>query len=142
LSGRDFTDFDRENTTPVVVINEAMAKMVWPGQEAIGKRFSIVKSQGCSRLSALVEPRSWSDREEPQPIGVRPHAAAILSRCRARRATTGNPESLLGAVRTQVQQIDKNLAFTNGQTVQQILGQGLWAARMGAALLACSERSR
>jgi len=38
-------------------------------------------------------------------------------------------------VRTQVQQIDKNLAFTNGQTVQQILGQGLWAARMGAALL-------
>ncbi len=34
-----------------------------------------------------------------------------------------------------MQQIDKNLAFTNGQTVQQILGQGLWAARMGAALL-------
>jgi putative ABC transport system permease protein len=34
-----------------------------------------------------------------------------------------------------VQPIDKNLAFTNGQTVQQILGQGLWAARMGAALL-------
>jgi len=27
-------------------------------------------------------------------------------------------------VRTQVQQIDKNLAFTNGQTVQQILGKG------------------
>src|SRR5258707_13101419 len=49
--------------------------------------------------------------------------------------TTGNPEALLGAVRTQVQQIDKNLAFTSGQTVQQILGQGLWAARMGAALL-------
>jgi len=38
-------------------------------------------------------------------------------------------------VRAQVQPIDKNLAFTNAQTVQQILGQGLWAARMGAALL-------
>src|SRR5260370_41940007 len=49
--------------------------------------------------------------------------------------TTGNPEALLGAVRTQVQQLDKNLAFTNAQTVQQILGQGLWPARMGAALL-------
>jgi len=42
-------------------------------------------------------------------------------------------------VRTQVQQIDKNLAFTNGQTVQQILGQGLWAARMARPCSACSR---
>jgi hypothetical protein len=49
--------------------------------------------------------------------------------------TNSSPEPLIGAVRTQVQQIDKNLAFTNGQTVQQLLGQGLCAARMGAALL-------
>jgi ABC-type antimicrobial peptide transport system permease subunit len=38
-------------------------------------------------------------------------------------------------VRTQLQPLDKNLAFTNAQTVQQLLGQGLWPARMGAALL-------
>src|SRR5207245_6977266 len=79
---------------------------------------------------------------DPQPIAYVPMrqryspAAALVVR------TTGNPESLLGAVRTQVQQIDKNLAFTNGQTVQQILGQGLRAARMGAALLGpCGARA-
>jgi putative ABC transport system permease protein len=49
--------------------------------------------------------------------------------------TNTNPEPLIGPVRAQIQPIDKNLAFTNAQTVQQILGQGLWAARMGAALL-------
>src|SRR6266568_3309200 len=115
LSGRDFTDFDRENTTRVAVINEAMAKMVWPGLEPLGKRFAIV--------------------QEPQPIAYIPMrqqyspGAALVVR------TNSNPEPLLGAVRKQVEQIDKNLAFTNGQTVQQILGQGLWPARMGAALL-------
>jgi ABC-type antimicrobial peptide transport system permease subunit len=73
--------------------------------------------------------------EEPQPIAYLPMrqqyspAAALVVR------TTGNPEALLGAVRTQVQQLDKNLVFTNAQTVQQLLGQGLWPARMGAALL-------
>jgi predicted permease len=137
LSGRDFTDFDRENTTPVVVINEAMAKIVWPGQEALGKRFSIVIEP--TRLLQVIGVVGTAVigqiGEEPQPIAYVPMrqqyspGAALVVR------TTGNPEPLLGAVRTQVQQIDKNLAFTNGQTVQQILGEGLWAARMGAALL-------
>jgi putative ABC transport system permease protein len=137
LSGRDFTDFDRENTTPVVAINEAMAKMVWPGQEALGKRFSIVTepTKLLQVIGVVGTAVIGQIGEDPQPIAYLPMqqqyspAAALVVR------TTGNPEPLLGAVRTQVQPIDKNLAFTNGQTVQQILGQGLWAARMGAALL-------
>src|SRR6266704_2345930 len=136
LSGRDFTDFDRENTTPVVVINEAMAKMVWPGQEPLGKRFSIVTEPRLLQVVGVVGTTVIGQiGEDPQPIAYVPMrqryspAAALVVR------TNGNPEPLLGAVRTQVQPIDKNLAFTNAQTVQQILGQGLWAARMGAALL-------
>jgi predicted permease len=136
LSGRDFTDFDRENSTPVVVVNEAMAKMLWPGQEPLGKRFSIVTEPQLLQVVGVVGTAVIGQiGEDPQPIVYRPMrqqyspAAALVVR------TNGNPEPLLGAVRTQVQPIDKNLAFTNGQTVQQILGQGLWAARMGAALL-------
>jgi predicted permease len=136
LGGRDFTAFDRENSTPVVVVNEAMAKLVWPGQEAIGKRFAIVLTPNLFQVVGVVGTTVVGRiGEDPQPVAYFPMrqqyspGAALVVR------TTGNPERLLGAVRTQVQQIDKNLAFTNGQTVQQILGQGLWAARMGAALL-------
>jgi ABC-type antimicrobial peptide transport system permease subunit len=49
--------------------------------------------------------------------------------------TSGNPEALMATLRNQVQQLDRNLAFTNMQTATEILSQGLWAARMGAALL-------
>src|SRR6266581_1149757 len=136
LSGRDFTDFDRENTTPVVIVNEAMAKMVWPGQEPLGKRFSIVTEPRLLQVVGVVGTTVIGQiGEDPQPIAYVPMrqryspAAALVVR------TNSNPEPLIGAVRTQVQPIDKNLAFTNAQTVQQILGQGLWAARMGAALL-------
>jgi predicted permease len=136
ISGRDFTDFDRENTTRVAVINEAMAKIVWPGQEALGKRFAIVQEPNLLQVVGVVGTTVIGQiGEDPQPIAYLPMRQQYSPFGTLVVHTNSNPEPLIGAVRTQVQQIDKNLAFTNAQTVQQILGQGLWAARMGAALL-------
>ncbi len=39
--GRMFTDFDRDNTEPVAVINEAMAQTIWPDEDPIGKHVKI-----------------------------------------------------------------------------------------------------
>src|SRR5882724_6739107 len=136
LGGRDFTDFDRENTAPVVVINEAMAEMVWPGQDPLGKRFAIVQEPNLLQVVGVVGTTVIGQiGEDPQPVAYFPMRQQYSPIATLIVRTTGNPEALLGVVRTQVQQIDKNLAFSNAQTVQQILGQGLWAARMGAALL-------
>ena len=136
LRGRDFTDFDRDNTTRVVVINEAMANLLWSGQDALGKRFAIVVNPNLFQVVGVVGTTVVGQiGEDPQPVAYFPMRQQYSPFATLVVRTTGNPEALLGAVRTQVQQIDKNLAFTNGQTVQQILGQGLWAARMGAALL-------
>lgn len=136
LSGRDFSDFDRENTKQVAIINKAMADLVWAGQDALGKRFSIVVDPHQYEVIGVVGTTViGAVGEDPQPVAYFPlrqqysPVATILVR------TTGNPEALMGAVRAQVNQIDRNLALTNGQTVGQLLGQGLWAARMGAALL-------
>jgi predicted permease len=136
LRGRDFTEFDRETTTPVVIVNEAMAKLVWPGEEALGKRFSFVIEPKMYEVVGVVGTSVVGQiGEDPQPVAYFPMRQQYAPFATLIVRTTGNPEPLLGAVRTQVHQLDKNLAFTNGQTVQQILGQGLWPARMGAALL-------
>jgi predicted permease len=39
LAGRDFTERDDQDAPGVAVINEAMAKRFWPGQDAIGRKF-------------------------------------------------------------------------------------------------------
>jgi predicted permease len=38
VKGRDFNDTDRPGSPSVVIINEAMAAKLWPGQDPIGKR--------------------------------------------------------------------------------------------------------
>ena len=49
--------------------------------------------------------------------------------------TTGNPEAAIATVRSEVQRLEPNLAITFVQTIGQQIDDGLWAARMGAALL-------
>jgi len=136
ISGRDFTDFDREKTTRVAIINEAMAKAIWPGQDALGKRFAIVSEPDLLQVIGIVGTTVVGQiGEDPQPVAYLPMRQQYSPFGTLVVRTSSNPEPLIGAVRAQIQPIDKNLAFTNAQTVQQILGQGLWAARMGAALL-------
>ncbi|HKW57098.1 MAG TPA: ABC transporter permease [Candidatus Acidoferrum sp.] len=135
-SGRDFTDFDRSDTTPAVIVNKAMADMMWPNQNPLGKHFFIVVDPNKYEVVGLVGTTLvGAVGEDPQPVAYFPlrqqyaPAGAIVVR------TSGNPEGVMGSVRTKVNELDRNLALTNGLTITQLLGQGLWAARMGAALL-------
>jgi putative ABC transport system permease protein len=41
LKGREFTEADREGTPKVAIINEAMARKFWPGENPIGKRLGM-----------------------------------------------------------------------------------------------------
>ena len=40
-AGRTFTDADRADTLPVIVVNETMARKFWPGTSPIGRRLSM-----------------------------------------------------------------------------------------------------
>jgi putative ABC transport system permease protein len=41
VDGRDFDDRDTTKTKRVIVINQRMAEMLWPGESAVGKRIFI-----------------------------------------------------------------------------------------------------
>jgi putative ABC transport system permease protein len=136
LSGRDLTDFDRESTQQVVVINKAMADLVWPGQDPLGKHFTIVVDPHQYEVIGVVGTTIiGAVGEDPQPVAYIPMRQQYSPQASLLVRTTDNPEAVMGAVRAQVNQLDRNLALTNGQTVEQLLAQGLWPARMGAALL-------
>jgi predicted permease len=134
--GRSFTDLDKNQTTPVAVINEAMAHHFWPDQDAIGKRFHFFGDPKLLEVVGVVGNTVINQiGEDPQPLAYLPLTQDYPSAATMQARTSGDPHPVIATVRGQIQSLDHNLAITNVQTVDEVLDQGLWAPRMAAALL-------
>jgi len=134
--GRDIADTDREGAPLVVVINEAMAKQFWKGEDALGKRFKFFGDPDFRQVVGIVEDtKIFTLGEDAQPQAYIPvlqfYNPAMTLNVRAQ--TEGN--ALLPSVRRQVQALEPTMPLTNVQTAEDLIGQALWAPRMGAALL-------
>src|ERR1700737_121050 len=136
ISGREFTDADRANTKKVVIANEAMAKHFWPNENAVGKRFHFFGEPELSEVVGVVRNTVVNAiGEEPQPVAFLPLTQDYAPFITLQVRTSGRPEPAISTVRGQVQSLDTNLAITNVNTIEELIGQGLWAPRMGAGLL-------
>jgi predicted permease len=135
-AGRDFTDFDRDGSSPVAIVNETMARMLWPGQDAVGKRFTIVQNPMVYEVAGVAAGSIIMQLgETPQPVIYRPLAQNYAPGTALLVRSSGDPERAIATVRDQVQTLDRNMRLQGTGTVQERLMQGLWAPRMGAALL-------
>ena len=120
----------------VLAANEAVARQLWPGQDALRRRFTIVQQPELYEVVGVVgDSVIGAIGEEPTPLICRPirqhYAPAVSLIVR----TTGDPAALLGTVRERIQAIDRHMPLRNVGTVQEQIEEGLWAPRMGAALL-------
>ena len=136
LRGRDFNDFDTENTKQVAVVSEAMAKHFWPNDDAIGKRFIFFRDTQVREVVGIVKDSVvGAIGEEPQPVAYLPMRQNYSPFATVQVRTSGDPTAVLATVRSRVQDLDRSLALTNVSTITTLMDQGLWAPRMGAMLL-------
>ncbi len=69
VAGRDFTPTDRSGAAPVAVVNKTMARVVWPGENAIGKCIlTMTRSAACTTVVGVVEDVHTSSVIEPTPF--------------------------------------------------------------------------
>jgi predicted permease len=135
--GRYLTDRDREGSDKVVVINEAAARKYWPGEEALGKRFTI-NSQDVTVVGIAGDIRHLGPETPPRQECYVPAAqngyyggATLVMR------TAGNPLDRLEAVKTAIWSVNKDQRLrTETVTLEAYMDRLVAQRRFNMALLA------
>jgi putative ABC transport system permease protein len=136
LRGRTLAETDQPNTPSAVVVNETMAKRFWPDQDAIGKRFKFFGQENFQQVVGIAKDSKYNFiGEEPTPY-IYQATTQVYTPGLSLFVKAANPQAVIGTVRGEVQQLDRNLPLTGVFTLNDIFEQSLWAPRMGAWLLA------
>ena len=138
LQGRDFNTQDTDDHPLVVIVNDAFVRRHLPDADVIGKRLSFNGPQGPWReIVGVVRTSKYrSLGEAPTPVAYVPlqqnHETGMVLHVR----TSVDPSSIAGAIRNEVQSLEKNLPLGNPERMSDRVANSLYAARMGAILLA------
>lgn len=141
LHGREFTDQDQEKTELVAVVNETFVHKLLPqlstSAEAVGKRISFGSASGpYMRIVGVVrDGKYFNITEEPRSFIWAPMTQDYNSTGILTVRTEGNPESLLGAVRKEVQALDPNLPLFDVKTLTEHMRLALFAPKIAAMVL-------
>jgi macrolide transport system ATP-binding/permease protein len=136
--GRDFTSRDMKTSPGVVIINEQMARRFWPDQDPIGKRISIsgIKGPYLEVVGVAKVAKYYDLQERLLSYMYLPYKQNYESRATLHVRTMGDPNTLIGAVKQQVQALDRNLPVFGISTMTDHMNKSLWLSRMAATLLA------
>jgi len=142
LKGRDLTTRDVAASTPVMVVNQAMANKFWPDGDALGKRIFFsrreAKKYEIVGIVGNVKHRGLDLEDKPeiyipalQPLFADANMPPMYLVVR----TTGEPDSVTGLLRNEVSSIDPDQPLSNVLTMEQRISESVAPRRFNMFLL-------
>ena len=135
LRGRAFTSADREGA--VAIVNETMARRIWPGENAIGKCFVSGQAKTCTEVIGVVpDARRFGAVEDTSMMFYVPFSGddsnffitALVVRAR------GQPEDWIRPVRSAIQETSPNLPFAQVASLADLIAPSMRPWRLGSAM--------
>ncbi|HSE97829.1 MAG TPA: ABC transporter permease [Blastocatellia bacterium] len=144
IAGRYFNDRDRKESQPAIIINQAMARAHWPGEDPIGKRVRI----GGPEETAIYGEPVWREivgivgdlkhdrltADAPTEMYL-PYLQAPPNRMFLAVRGSGNMRGLAGAVQGAILEVDKDQPVYNIRTMEQRLQRAVAPQRFIMFLL-------
>jgi putative ABC transport system permease protein len=150
VRGRDVIDADQMNAPGAVVVNEALAHRVWPGDDPIGKHLTmddptkpapnwltvvgVAKNAKQNEWAAdpyfeVYLPYLQSHEFQESPKSAWAYLTLVVR-------STGDPTSLGSAIESEVRSLDKNAVVSQVQTMEQVVSDSTAQPRFYLLLLA------
>jgi predicted permease len=135
LRGRNFGAGDLPSVPRVAIINETMAKRFWAGKDPLGERYSYFGVDGPVEVVGVAADSDYNGvGEDRQPFIYEPlsqmYESGVTLIVRADR-----PAAVLGTVRGEMTQLDRQLPIQFVTTMSDAFSQSLFVQRFGAGLL-------
>ena len=144
LLGREFSDDDRAGALRVGIVNERLARRLWPGRNPIGRRIVAPDFSGPERPPITVVGvvkdavvRSLAGDATLQlylPLAQEYNGRATLI-VRSRAGAARLSQSLSSALRAEVARLDPSLPLFAVETMPAHIATSLWRQRIAAGLL-------
>jgi putative ABC transport system permease protein len=140
MDGRLFDDRDGRDAPQVVIINKTMALTFWPHQNPIGRRVRPGGAKEWSTVVGVVDDVKNAGLDRPAGTELylpyrQPAAAGVSDMYVVLRARSGDPNSLTGEVRQQLNEIDPSLPLADVRLMDDVLSRAQARPRFLTLLL-------
>jgi predicted permease len=139
-AGRGFDERDLQGAPPVAVINEAMARRFWPGEDPIGKQLRLGGPASLFPWMTVIgvagDVRYGDVDEEPEPTIYQTLAQTRGGSLSVVVRTIGNPSALAAAIRGEVRGIDRNVPMLDVREFGYYVSESFARRRLVLAVLA------
>jgi predicted permease len=137
LRGREFNEHDNAGSPGVAIVNEAAVRRYWPNENPIGKRIWMgQRPLPVEVVGVFGDLKNVTLGEDASPEVILPFPQLPWPLLNLSVRATGDPRSLISAIRRQVSEIDRDQPLTNVQTMDELVGSASAQPRFTMLLLA------
>ncbi len=137
IRGRTFNTGDRAGSPLVAILNQSAVRLLFPGEDAVGKRLKVEWSREdvVEVVGVVADIRHSGVSTPPEPCLFMPNDQQPFPFTALVVRTVGDPASLEEPIRKQVTTVDANQGIAKIEELQQMVSDSIARPRLEAAVL-------
>lgn len=130
-TGRTLTEAEARDSVPVAVVNQRFATMLWPGEEAVGRRFRFTWDSSGSWFTVVGVHNDFLQEELDDDQAARPAAYMGFKWLAARNLglivrVRGDPSGATAALRSAIRESDPGIPVFDVATMERVRTKSFW----------------
>lgn len=138
LAGRDVNASDAEGAAPVIVINETLARTLFPDQDPLGRQVGVDRGvePGYYEVVGVVgDVQVYNLTSDVEMVMYFPYAQRPLITMRIAVRYSGAAQTVVGSLRETLRGLDRDIPLAGAQTMGEVLSRSVSFTRTVTAAL-------